>query len=100
MEITGIKNIHPAAGKISSKKGWKLTDSLREKVTGCGAECLYREINSSPCGKARSPKPRRTGLQNDFSEGGVCRGNWGQRKLRNVFRDNLLGLIMREQMRF
>ncbi len=33
MEITGIKNIHPASSKASSRKGWKLTDSLREKVT-------------------------------------------------------------------
>jgi len=41
MEITGIKAGHLAAGKTSSKKGWKLTDSFRERVTGCGAECLY-----------------------------------------------------------
>ncbi len=41
MEITGIKVGHLAAGKASSKKGWKLTDSLREKITGCGAERLY-----------------------------------------------------------
>lgn len=38
MEITGIKNIHLAAGKASSKKGWKLTDSLREKITALARE--------------------------------------------------------------
>ncbi len=43
MEITGIKNIHPAASKASSKKEWKLSDSLWEKTTGCGAGRLYGE---------------------------------------------------------
>ena len=38
MEITGIKNIHPAASKASSRKGWKLTDSLREKITALARE--------------------------------------------------------------
>ncbi len=38
MEITGIKNIHPSASKASSKKGWKLTDSLREKITALARE--------------------------------------------------------------
>ncbi len=38
MEITGIKNTHPAASKASSRKGWKLTDSLREKVTALAGE--------------------------------------------------------------
>lgn len=37
MEITGIKAGHLAAGKALSK----LTDSLREKITECGAERLY-----------------------------------------------------------
>ncbi len=45
MDITGIAKSHQtnstAAGKASSKKEWKLTDALREKITGCGAECLY-----------------------------------------------------------
>ena len=47
MDITGITKSHQAnstaAGKASSKKEWKLSDSLREKITGCGAECLYGE---------------------------------------------------------
>ena len=47
MDITGIAKSHQAnstaAGKVSSKKEWKLSDSLREKITGCGAECLYGE---------------------------------------------------------
>ena len=42
MDITGIAKSHQtnstAAGKASSKKEWKLSDSLREKITGCGAE--------------------------------------------------------------
>ncbi len=45
MDITGIAKSHQtnnvAAGKTSSKKSWKLTDFLREKITGCGAERLY-----------------------------------------------------------
>ncbi len=38
MEITGIKSIHPAASKESSRKGWKLTDSLRKKITALARE--------------------------------------------------------------
>lgn len=38
MEITGIKNIHPTASKASSRKSWKLTDSLREKITALARE--------------------------------------------------------------
>ena len=45
MEITGIAKSHQVysqkTGKPSSKKEWKLSDSLREKITGRGAECLY-----------------------------------------------------------
>ncbi len=37
MDITGIAKSHQtnstAVGKASSKKSWKLTDSLREKIT-------------------------------------------------------------------
>ena len=38
MEITGIKNMHPSASKASSRKGWKMTDSLREKITALAKE--------------------------------------------------------------
>jgi hypothetical protein len=45
MEITGIKAGYlagsTAAGKASSKKEWKLSDFLRERITRCGAECVY-----------------------------------------------------------
>ena len=45
MDITGIAKSHhaksTATGRPSSKKDWKLSDSLREKIAGCGAECLY-----------------------------------------------------------
>ena len=45
MDITGIAKSHQAnstvTGKKSSKKEWKLSYFLREKITGCGAECLY-----------------------------------------------------------
>lgn len=44
MEITGIKNIHPAAGKASSKKGWKLTDALREKITALAKEDAAQNV--------------------------------------------------------
>jgi hypothetical protein len=44
MEITGIKNTHPAAGKASSKKGWKLTDSLREKITVLAKEDAAQNV--------------------------------------------------------
>ena len=47
MDITGISKSHYAksitTGKASSGKEWKLSDSLREKITGCGAEHLYGE---------------------------------------------------------
>ncbi len=47
MDIIGIAKSHQAdiqkTGKLFSKKEWKLSDSLREKITGCGAECLYGE---------------------------------------------------------
>lgn len=45
MDITGIAKSQQASiqksGKTSSKKDWKLPDSLRDKITGCGAERLY-----------------------------------------------------------
>ena len=42
MDITGIAKSHQVGiPRSSSKKDWKLSDSLREKITGCGAECLY-----------------------------------------------------------
>ena len=47
MDITGIAKSHHVdiqkAGKASSRKEWKLSDSLREKITGCGAGRLYGE---------------------------------------------------------
>ncbi len=44
MEITGIKAGHLAAGKASSKKGWKLTDSLREKVAALAKEDAAQNV--------------------------------------------------------
>ena len=44
MEITGIKAGHLAAGKTSSKKEWKLTDSLREKVTALAKEDAAQNV--------------------------------------------------------
>ena len=44
MEITGIKSIHPAASKASSKKGWKLTNSLREKITELAKEDAAQNV--------------------------------------------------------
>lgn len=38
MEIMGIKNIYPSTSKAPSKKGWKLTDALREKITALARE--------------------------------------------------------------
>ncbi|MGY3663116.1 MAG: hypothetical protein ACXAHE_04455 [Roseburia sp. 1XD42-69] len=44
MDITGIAKSHQAGiQKASSKKEWKLSDSLRERITGCGAGRLYGE---------------------------------------------------------
>ncbi len=44
MDITRIaKSHHACIPKVSPKKEWKLSDSLREKITGCGAERLYGE---------------------------------------------------------
>ena len=56
MEITGIKNIHPAASKASSRKGWKLADSPPGEDNGaceggCGAGCLYGEPVPRPAEK-------------------------------------------------
>ncbi len=44
MEITGIKAGHLAAGKASSKKEWKLTDSLREKVAALAKEDAAQNV--------------------------------------------------------
>jgi len=44
MEITGIKAGHLATGKTSSKKDWKLTDSLREKVTALAKEDAAQNV--------------------------------------------------------
>ncbi len=44
MEITEIKNIHLAAGKASSKKEWKLTDSLRGKITALAKEDAAQNV--------------------------------------------------------
>lgn len=44
MEITGIKAGHLAAGKASFKKGWKLTDSLREKITALAKEDAAQNV--------------------------------------------------------
>ena len=44
MNITGIaKSHHADIPKASSRKEWKLSDSLREQIAKCGAECLYGE---------------------------------------------------------
>lgn len=44
MEITGIKAGHLAVGKTSSKKDWKLSDSLREKITEYAREDAAQNI--------------------------------------------------------
>ena len=48
MDITGIAKSHQtnstAAGKASSKKGWKLTDSLREKVAALAKEDAAQNV--------------------------------------------------------
>lgn len=44
MEITGIKAGHLTAGKVSSKKDWKLTDSLREKITEYAREDAAQNV--------------------------------------------------------
>ncbi|MDE7444250.1 MAG: hypothetical protein K2N15_00870 [Lachnospiraceae bacterium] len=48
MDITGIAKGHQtgsvAAGKASAKKGWKLTDSLREKITEYAREDAAQNV--------------------------------------------------------
>ncbi len=44
MEITGIKAGHLAVGKASSKKGWKLSDSLREQITEYAREDAAQNV--------------------------------------------------------
>lgn len=44
MEITGIKAGHLSAGKTSAKKEWKLSDSLREKVTALAKEDAAQNV--------------------------------------------------------
>jgi len=44
MEITEIKAGHLTAGKTLSKKGWKLMDSLREKITALAKEDAAQNI--------------------------------------------------------
>ncbi len=43
MDITGIAKSHQAGIQKTGKASSKLSDSLREKITGCSAECLYGE---------------------------------------------------------
>ncbi len=48
MDITGIAKSHPtnitAAGKASSRKEWKLSDSLREKITEYAREDAAQNV--------------------------------------------------------
>ncbi len=48
MDITGIAKCHQtgrtAAGKASSKKDWKLSDSLREKITEYAKEDAAQNV--------------------------------------------------------
>ena len=48
MDITGIAKSHQtnstAAGKASSKKEWKLSDSLREKITEYAREDAAQNV--------------------------------------------------------
>lgn len=44
MEITGIKAGHLTAEKVSSEKDWKLTDSLREKITALAKEDAAQNV--------------------------------------------------------
>ena len=41
MDITGIAKTHHAKNTATGKKSSKLSASLREKITGCGAGRLY-----------------------------------------------------------
>ena len=48
MDITGIAKSHQAnstvAGKKSSKKDWKVSDSLREKIIECAKEDAAQNV--------------------------------------------------------
>lgn len=48
MDITGIAKSHQAnstaVGKASSKKGWKLTDSLQKKITALAKEDAAQNV--------------------------------------------------------
>ncbi len=48
MDITGIAKSHPtnitAAGKASSRKDWKLSDALREKITEYAREDAAQNV--------------------------------------------------------
>ncbi len=53
MEITGIKAGHLAAGKTSSKKNGKLTDSLRGKIMEYAREDAVQNVASPGFGMAK-----------------------------------------------
>ena len=66
MDVTGIaKSHHAGIPKASSKKEWKLSDSLRERIAGYAredaAQGIYMGNKFLALRKARSPKLRRTG---------------------------------------
>ncbi len=94
MDITGIAKSHQAnstaAGKASSKKEWKLSDSLREKVTALAkedaAQNVYMgnkflalrksEVAKVAPDRAGTPSSRRIGESG--SRGGLLNGGEGR----------------------
>ena len=81
MDITGIAKSHQtgstAAGKASSKKEWKLSDSLREKITEYAredaAQNVYMENKFLALRKSEVAKvaPDRAGFPGFRQIGGV-----------------------------
>lgn len=99
MEISGIKNIHP-----SSKKGWKLTDSLRERITALAKEDAAQNVYTGnqflALRKSEVAKVAPDRAANNFIEGRCWSWVLLTKELRQcVFANILLGLISREQGR-
>ena len=107
MDITGIaKSRHADIPKASSKKEWKLSDSLREKIAGYAredaAQGVYMGNKFLALRKARSPRSPRTGQASSafrqigesgsresfVNGGGTTGGSWMDNFSKHIVRFN------------
>ncbi len=108
MDITGIaKSHHACIPKASSKKEWKLSDSLREQIAGYAredaAQGVYMGNKFLALRKSEVAKvaPDRAGIPSRSARGGEGRYRIWSGRLTGIYAwsNKLLGLISREQGR-